>query len=420
MPVLTGFSHENHRLACDGIPLDDLAAAHGTPLYVYSAALLRARYTALDEAFGARPHAIHYALKANSALAIARLLCELGAAADANSAGEIDVALRAGFAAGQIVFTGVGKTRAELERAIALGVRAINAESAGELTRIDAIAGAAGSRARVALRVNPDIDAGTHPHISTGLHVNKFGVSLDEAHEIFASLARWPHLSIVAIHMHVGSQVTSLEPIGRAGAVMVDTVRGLRARGVALEYVDMGGGLGISYDGACVPGPAAYVAALVEALRPIDDLPIVIEPGRAIVGPAGALLATVVDVKVRRHADREQRFVVLDAGMTELMRPALYGAFHRIEALEERSGELVSTDVVGPSCESTDVVGTERSLPPLQVGDRVAIRDAGAYGFAMASNYLRRPLPAEVLVDGDRTRVIRRRQTVEDLLALEA
>jgi diaminopimelate decarboxylase len=414
-----GFYRDASRSLCDGVSLADLAAAHGTPLYVYSAPLVRATYQALDRAFGGRPHAIHYALKANSALAIARLLRELGAGADANSAGEIDVALRAGFAPDQIVFTGVGKTEAELARAIAIGVKAINAESAGELARIDQMAGAAGRRARVALRVNPDIDAGTHPHISTGLHINKFGVALDDAQAIFRERARWPHLSVVAIHMHVGSQVTAIEPIARAAALMATTVQALHASGVHLEYVDLGGGLGISYDGAAVPTAAQYVEALAGPLAALGDLPIVIEPGRAIIGPAGVLVARVVDVKRRAIGERQRCFVVLDAGMTELMRPALYGAFHRIEPIVARDASPVPCEIVGPICESTDVIGAERMLPPPDVGDLMVIRDTGAYGFAMASNYLRRPFPAEVLVDNGGARIIRRRQTIDDLLALE-
>ena len=412
---MIGFYWQDSRLVCDGVPLASLAAAVGTPLYVYSAETIRANYLALDAAFGTHPHAIHYAMKANSALALVRLIRGLGADADANSSGEIDVALRAGFAPSQIVFTGVGKTRAELERAITLGVKAINAESAGELTRIDAIARQLGAHARVALRINPDIDAGTHPHISTGRHENKFGVPVDEAIEIFRTAARWPHLSLVAIHSHVGSQVTDTAPIVRAAALMADTARQLMSAGARLEYIDLGGGFSISYDGAPVPQAADYAAAMLPPVKALG-LPVVVEPGRFLVGPAGGLVATVVDVKTRSGG---RRFAVLDTGMTELIRPALYGAFHRIEPVQRREAAPVVHEVVGPLCESTDVVGSDRAMPPLDVDDLVLIRDAGAYGFAMASNYLRRPLPAEVLVDDGAWRVIRRRQTIDDLLALE-
>ena len=393
-----------------------MAAAEGTPLYVYSAAALRARYRAIDEAFGAYPHAIHYALKANSTLAIAALLRELGSAADANSIWEIEVARKAGFAPSAIVFTGVGKTHAELECAVALGVKAINVESAGELARVEAVAAANGRVARVAIRVNPDIDARSHPHISTGLKVNKFGVPLDEAAGLFASLPSRPSLTLVAVHVHIGSQITTLDPLRRAAATAARTAADVKARGLPLEYVDVGGGLGVSYDETPVPSFADYVAALVAEVRP-TGLPIVVEPGRAIAAPAGALVARVVDIKPRTATSE---FVVIDAGMTELLRPAMYGAFHRIEPVRRSRGRDRHYDIVGPVCESSDVVGRDRVLPELHVGDLVAIRDAGAYGSAMASNYNRRPLPPEVLVDAGAWHVIRRRQTVDDMLSMES
>jgi diaminopimelate decarboxylase len=401
---------------CDGVPLAAIAAAEGTPLYVYSAASLRARYRDIDAAFGGYPHAIHYALKANSTLAIVRLLRELGSAADANSIWEIEVARRAGFTPSAIVFTGVGKTQSELECAVALGVKAINVESAGELARVETVASATGRVARVAIRVNPDIDARSHPHISTGLKVNKFGIPLDEAADLFASLASRPSLKLAAVHVHIGSQITTLDPLRRAAATVARTAMDLNRRGLALEYVDVGGGLGVSYDGGGVPSFGEYVAALVEEIRP-TGLPIVVEPGRAIAAPAGVLLARVVDIKPRTATTE---FVVIDAGMTELLRPAMYGAFHHIEPLRISGGGDRHYEIVGPVCESSDVVGRDRVLPELHVGDFVAIRDAGAYGSAMASNYNRRPMPAEVLVDDGRWRVIRRRQTVDDMLAMES
>jgi len=411
-----GFHRTADDLACDGVPLADIAAAEGTPLYVYSAATLRARYEAIDEAFGGYPHAIHYALKANSTLAIAALLRDMGSAADANSIWEIDVARKAGFAPGAIVFTGVGKTLAELECAVALGVKAINVESAGELARVEAVAAKAGRVARVAVRVNPDIDARSHPHISTGLKVNKFGIPLDEAAELFASLPSRPSLALVAVHVHIGSQITTIDPLRRAAATIARTATGLLHRGIALEYVDAGGGLGVSYDERPVPTFAQYASALVEEIRP-TNLPIVVEPGRAIAAPAGALVARVIDIKPRTATSE---FVVIDAGMTELLRPAMYGAFHRIEPVRASHRGDRHYEIVGPVCESSDVVGRDRVLPELKVDDLVAIRDAGAYGSAMASNYNRRPLPAEVLVDEGRWRVIRRRQTVDDMLAMES
>ena len=416
MPQSTGFSRPARDLVCDGIPLADIAAVVGTPVYVYSAPLLRERYRAVDEAFGGYPHAVHYALKANSALSIARLLRELGSAADANSVWEIDVARRAGFPPSSIVFTGVGKSPAELEDAVALGLKAINVESAGELARVEAIASRLGRAARVAVRVNPDIDAESHPYISTGLRINKFGVPLEDARELLRAIGRRPALRLVAVHMHVGSQITTLDPLGRAAALAAGLSRDLLQQGAPLEYIDLGGGLGVSYDGGEVPSVRDYVSALVDAVRS-TGLPIVIEPGRAITAPAGVLLAQVVDVKPRTATSE---FVVIDAGMTELMRPALYGAFHRIEPLHVADGDDRHYEIVGPVCESSDVVGRDRMLPPLAVGDVVAIRDTGAYGSAMASNYNRRPMPPEVLVDAGSWRIIRRRQTVDDMLALES
>ena len=418
-PRPAGFyrDHDGHRdtLVCDGVPLAAIAAAEGTPLYVYSAAALRERYQAIDGAFQGYPHAVHYALKANSTLAIARLLRGLGSAVDANSVWEIEVAGRAGFEPSQIVFTGVGKTPDELEAAAALGVKAINVESAGELARLEAIGARLGRPSRVAIRVNPDIDAKSHPKISTGLKINKFGVPLDEARALLQTLRTRPSLALVAIHVHVGSQITSLDPLRQAAALAAGISRELQQQGFPLEYVDVGGGLGVSYDGGEVPSAADYVGALVEAVRP-TGLPIVVEPGRSIAAPAGALLARVIDVKPRT-ADSD--FIIIDAGMTELMRPALYGAFHRIEPIAGPAAGARHCEIVGPVCESSDVVGRDRLLPALQAGDLVAIRDAGAYGSAMASNYNRRPLPAEVLVDEGAWRVIRRRQTIEDQLLLE-
>jgi len=382
-------------LVCDGVPLAAIAAAEGTPLYVYSAAVFRERYQAIDGAFNGYPHALHYALKANSALAIARLLRGLGSSVDANSVWEIEVARRAGFEPSQIVFTGVGKTPDELESAVALGVKAINVESAGELARLEAIGSRLGRAVRVAIRVNPDIDAKSHPHISTGLKINKFGVPLDDARALLQTLKTRPFLSLVAIHVHVGSQITSLDPLRRAAALAAAVSQELQQQGFPLEYVDVGGGLGVSYDGGDVPSAADYVAALVGAVRH-TSLPIVVEPGRSIAAAAGALVARVIDVKPRTA---ESDFIIIDAGMTELMRPALYGAFHRIEPVSSPATGDRHYEVVGTVCESSDVVGRDRMLPLMKEGDIVAIRDAGAYGSAMASNYNRRPLPAEVLVD---------------------
>lgn len=414
---MIGFARADNELECDGVPLSSIARAEGTPVYVYSAAVLRDRYGAIDRAFGDHPHRLHYALKANSTLGLARLLRDLGSAADANSIWEIELARKAGFQPGDIVFTGVGKSPAELECAVPLGLKAINVESVGELERVEAIAARLGLTQRVALRINPDIDAKSHPHISTGLKINKFGMPLDAAREVFATIAGRPSLKLVAIHVHIGSQITTIDPLARSAALVAQLAAELRSRpgGVTLEYVDLGGGLGISYDGSAVPSVEQYAAALLSELAS-TNLPIVIEPGRAIVGPSGTLVARVIDLKPRT-ADSE--FAVLDAGMAQLMRPALYGAYHAVEPVSPRPGPKRQYELVGPICESADVIARDRTLTPLEVGDLVAIRDAGAYGSAMASNYNRHPLPAEVLVDGGRWRVIRRRQTIDDMTALE-
>jgi diaminopimelate decarboxylase len=413
-----GFHYLQNTLTCDGLPIADIASAVGTPCYVYSGGSIRSRYAELASAFAGYPHALHYALKANSTFALVKLLHALGMAADANSVGEIDVAMRAGFTPAQIVFTGVGKTRDELARAVSLDLKAINAESAGELSRLDEIARAQGRRVRVALRINPDVDAMSHPHISTGLKRNKFGVPIGEAPAMLHEMKSRAGLEIVGVHVHVGSQMTSLDPLRRAGEAMTTLVQTLKQDGIPLQHLDLGGGLGYQYDGnnAGVPDAASYAAVLIEAAKR-TGLSLIVEPGRTMVAGAGALIGRVVDVK---PAPGGRKFIILDAGMTELMRPALYGAFHRIIPLTQLTGAPdVVADIVGPVCETTDTLATERTLPEPQVDDVMAVLDTGAYGVVMASNYNRRPMPAEVLVDEGSWRIIRRRQTVDDMLASE-
>jgi diaminopimelate decarboxylase len=415
-PLLnSAFEHQNGALACDGVPLTTIAAAVGTPCYVYSAASIRKAYRAFACAFASYPTSLHYALKANSTLAIARLLQQLGAGADANSGGEIDVALRAGFAPADVVFTGVGKTRNEIDQAVSLGLKAINAESAGELERIDLAARARGVRAAVAMRVNPDIDAGSHPHISTGLARNKFGLAASEAVEVIKRASALPGLHVAGLHVHVGSQISRLDPLRRAAQLAVELALELRRSGVGLSHLDLGGGLGIAYDGSPVPQVQDYAATLLAAVKP-SGFPLIIEPGRAITGPAGALIGRVVDIK-RQPAGKP--FVVLDTGMTELIRPAMYGAFHRITPVELRAGTVTAVDVVGPLCETSDTIGADREMVVPAIDDLVAILDVGAYGSAMASTYNRRLLAPEVLVENGSWHIIRRRQTIDDQLALE-
>ena len=402
-------------LLCDGISVQSIVDRVGTPVYVYSARAIRHAFQAIDDAFSDYPHAIHYALKANSTLAIVRLLRSLGSRADANSGGEVAVALRAGFDPKDIVLTGVGKTRDELEMAIAKGVGTINAESPGELDRIAELARGMNRVARVALRVNPDIDAQTHANISTGLRSNKFGVPLHEARDIYAQRRGLPGLRFVGVHVHIGSQITSAEPLRRAADALVSLAMNLTDDGFTLEHVDLGGGLGISYEGRPMITAKEYAAAVLPELKRLG-LPVVLEPGRAVVGHSGALVSRVVDTK--RNPDGRQ-FAVLDAGMSELMRPALYNSFHRIVPVQPRDTPETAWDVVGPICESSDVFARDRMLTDLRVDDVVALLDTGAYGAVMASNYNRRFLAPEVLVDETQWTVIRRRQTVDDVLALE-
>jgi len=413
---VTGFFRDGAALVCDGVPLDAIAAAEGTPLYVYSAATIASRYRAIDEAFAGHPHSIHYALKANSTLAIARLLRGLGSNADANSGGEIEVARRAGFGPSQIVFTGVGKTRAELGHAIDLGVRSINVESEGEIERIEALSRERKVRTKIAVRVNPDVDARTHPHISTGLKTNKFGIPLDQVRALCARTRGRPNVEIVGLHAHVGSQITNMEPLAHAAAALVTLARELAIDGTTIEHLDIGGGLGVSYDGSPVPEAADYAGAVLPVLRE-SGIAIVLEPGRQIIAPAGVLLTRVVDIKDQPGGDR--LFVVMDAGMTELIRPMLYNAFHRIEPVVHTDAPMTDVDIVGPLCESSDTLGRNRTVPRPSVGDLYAVLDTGAYGSVMASNYNRRMLPAEVLVERGAPRLIRRRQTLDDVLALE-
>jgi diaminopimelate decarboxylase len=398
-----------------GVPLAELAARFGTPLYAYSADMIAARYREVDQAFSGYPHTLHYALKANSTLAIARLLRSLGAAADANSGGEIEVALRAGFTPAEIVFTGVGKSDAELARAVELGLRSINAESEGEIERIDAIASARGIRAPVAVRVNPDIDARSHPHISTGRKNNKFGVAIEDAREMCLRMRDRQGVQIVGLHSHVGSQITHLEPLQHAAEALATLACELRRANIQIEHLDIGGGLGIPYEGQPVPSATAYAAAVLPFVQK-TGLALVLEPGRYLVGQAGVLITRVVDIKPQAGG---KLFVIVDAGMTELMRPMLYGAFHRIEPVVATAASEAVVDFVGPVCETTDTLGKDRRLPEPAVGDLMVVFDAGAYGSVMASNYNRRPMPAEVLIRDGQATLVRRRQTIDDLVALE-
>lgn len=409
------FFYDGPALLCDGVRLADIAASEGTPAYVYSAAAIERAYRDLDGAFGDYPHRLHYALKANSTLGIVRQLQRLGSGADVNSVGELEVALRAGFGPADIVFTGVGKREDEIQRAVALGVHAINAESPGEIARIREAAARHGGTARVAIRVNPDVDAGSHPNITTGLATSRFGMPVDAAEALCREVAGRDGLRLVGLHAHIGSQMCSVEPIRKAAQTLVALAGRLRAGGVPIDHVDLGGGLGIPYDdGTCV-AVADYAATVRSVVEP-SGLRLLLEPGRAIVAASGVLLTRVIDIKTFPNG---LRFAIVDAGMTELLRPALYGAYHRIEPVSRRAGAEEPFEIVGPLCETSDTYGKRRPMPPIAVGDVLAVRDAGAYGSVMASNYNRRLLAPELLVESGAWRTIRRRQTLDHLLALE-
>jgi diaminopimelate decarboxylase len=410
-------------LLLEGVPLAAIAARLGTPTYVYSASTICARYAALAGALATSgvPAHIHYAVKANDHLAVLRLLGGLGAGADVVSEGELARALAAGIPAGRIVFSGVGKSEAELAAALRQDIGQINVESAEELVSLSAIARDLGRTARVALRVNPDIDAGTHAKITTGLAQNKFGIPAAEIPALYAHAATLPAIAPVGLALHIGSQILSLAPFRESFAVLARLARRLREAGLPLARLDCGGGLGVAYANEPAPGPDALAGALAGAFRGLD-LELLIEPGRWLVAPAGLLLATVVRIK----PGPERPFVVLDTGMNDLLRPALYDAWHGIVPVAAApvgvalgAGAAVPADIVGPICESADVFACARALPPLGPGALVAILDAGAYGRVMASTYNARPLAAEAMVSGERWAVIRPRQPLSALWADE-
>ena len=411
---MPGFERRGETLVCDGVSLEDAAGRHGTPLYVYSRAAVEEAYAAYDRAFAAVPHRVCYALKANASRAILRVLAGLGAGADIVSGLELRAALGAGFAVDQIVFSGVGKTDAELALGVERGVGAFNAESEAEIARIGAAADARGRTARVSLRVNPDIDPRSHPYISTGLRENKFGIDIALAEEVLGRARSVRGVRVVGVQSHIGSQITDLGPIVEAVRELAALSRRLLDQGFALETIDIGGGLGVDYAGTGAPSPEALAAQVLPELRGLS-LAVLLEPGRSLVARAGALLTRVLDVK----RNRGRTFVIVDAGMNDLLRPALYQAHHRIEPVLLRDGAPFVADVVGPVCESGDFLARGRELPPLEAGDLVAVRDAGAYAFVMSSNYNMRPRPAEVLVENGAARLIRRRETFEDLIRNE-
>lgn len=408
------FEYRDNRLYAEDVAVADIAAVVGTPCYIYSRATIERHWHAFDQAFGAHPHLICYAVKANSNLAVLNSLARLGSAFDIVSVGELERVLVAGGDPGKVVFSGVGKRRDELERALEVGIRCFNVESEAELAMLMQVAAAQGRRAPVSLRVNPDVDADTHPYISTGLKQNKFGIDVARALAVYQRAAASPHLEIVGVDCHIGSQLTRLAPFVDALDRVLALVARLEAQGVRIRHIDVGGGLGIRYRDEEPPLPAEYAVALFERLqgRPYELL---LEPGRALVGNAGILVTRVELLKqgVDKH------FAVVDAAMNDLLRPALYSAWQAIIPVEAGgAGEPSLYDVVGPVCETGDFLGKDRALS-VAAGDLLAVRSAGAYGFSMSSNYNSRPRAAEVMVDGAQFQVVRRRETVTELYAGE-
>ena len=407
------FEYNDSLLACEGVSLEAIAESVGTPVYVYSQATLRRHVRVLDAAIGKTPHRLCYAVKANSNLTLLRRFVEWGTGFEVVSGGELFRVLEAGASPDGVILSGVGKTRDEIRYALEVGVLFLSVESQAELELISEVAVETGNPARVVFRINPNVDPRTHPYISTGLKRNKFGISLADASSVIHAGTTLPGVSIVGIGCHIGSQITELAPFEAAITGIVDLVRDVRRQGISLEYLDVGGGLGISYDAEEPPSLEAYARTARTASEDLG-VTLILEPGRVIAGNAGILLCRVIRKKT--HGDR--RFVIVDAGMNDLIRPALYDSFHRLMPVRPREGTEV-VDVVGPICESADFIAQEREVNRLESGDLVAVMAAGAYGFSLASNYNSRPRPAEVLVDGDRFSVVRRRETYEDLIRLE-
>ncbi len=420
-----GFAYRRNVLHCDKVALPRLVERLGTPLYCYSATAIRERFRTFDEAFGGQPHTICYSVKANPNLGLLKLLAQLGAGFDVVSGGELERVLRASRpAAKRVVFSGVGKTEAEMDLALRAGILMFNVESGAELRVLAERAAKVRKQARVALRVNPDVPAETHPYIATGLQQHKFGVDIASAEKLYAEAERAKYLEVAGISVHIGSQITSAEPFAAAMERVAALARRLRAAGHDIRYIDGGGGLGISYHAPDESPEVArdfavrareYARSVMAPLRPLG-VHLLLEPGRSIIGPAGALITRLLYLK----QNGGKRFAIVDAAMNDLIRPSLYRAYHEIVPVQQRDGVKQAYDVVGPVCETGDFFARDRELPTLNEGELLALLDAGAYGMSIASNYNTRPRAAEVLVVGAKVKVIRRRETYRDLLAAEA
>lgn len=408
------FEYRNNQLFAEEVNLAELAKVHGTPAYVYSRATFERHWKAFDQAFGEHPHMICYAVKANSNLGVLNLLAVLGSGFDIVSIGELERVLKAGGDASKVVFSGVGKKPDEITRALEVGIRCFNVESEAELQVINKIAAAMGKVAPISIRVNPNVDAKTHPYISTGLKENKFGIAHEQALAVYQQAHAMENIAVHGIDCHIGSQLTEIEPFVDALKRVLELVDQLKENGIELQHIDLGGGLGIRYHNETPPQPAEQIAALLAGLgdRKVE---ILIEPGRAIAGNAGVLLTEVLYLK---HSEAKN-FAIIDAAMNDLMRPALYSAWQEIVPLQPRDGELCDYDLVGPVCETGDFLGKDRKLN-LQAGDLLAVKSAGAYGYSMSSNYNSRPRAVEIIVDGKEVHVVRKRETIEQLLEGES
>ncbi|MDM5271337.1 diaminopimelate decarboxylase [Sulfurovum sp. zt1-1] len=393
--------------------IKEIAEQYGTPLYVYDFDYIEERYNSLKDAFAGKKSLINYAVKANSNLSVIAHLAKLGAGADCVSIGEVKRALSAGVSKYQIIFSGVGKRDDEIKAALEYDILLINLESEAEMKRVEMVAKALGKEARISIRVNPNIDPQTHPYISTGLHENKFGVEIEMAKRMYIYAKKSEFLNPVGIHFHIGSQLTKLEPIAEACGIVADLVRSLKAIDIDIKFFDVGGGIGVVYDDEKTISPQAYTDAIFQATKGLD-VTILCEPGRYMVANAGVFLTKVLYEKV----NEDKRFVIVDGAMNDLIRPSLYNAYHRIEAVA-KEGEKTPADVVGPVCESGDFFGKNVPLPALEHNDLIAVHSAGAYGFTMSSNYNTRPKPAEVAIQGDKVKLIRKRETYEDQVRLE-
>ncbi|MBS7023558.1 MAG: diaminopimelate decarboxylase [Haemophilus parainfluenzae] len=410
------FQYKNEQLYVEDLPVKQLAEEFGTPLYIYSRATLERHWHAFDSALGKHPHLICYAVKANSNIGILNVMAKLGSGFDIVSQGELERVLAAGGDASKVVFSGVAKSRAEIMRALEVGIRCFNVESVAELHHINQIAGEMEKIAPISLRVNPDVDAHTHPYISTGLKENKFGVSVNEAREVYKLAATLPHVKITGMDCHIGSQLTELQPFLDATDRLIRLMEQLKEDGITLKHLDLGGGLGVTYTDETPPHPSDYATALLNKLKNYEDLEIILEPGRAIAANAGILVAKVQYLK----SNESRNFAITDTGMNDMIRPALYEAYMNIIEIDRTlEREKAIYDVVGPVCETSDFLGKQRELA-IAEGDYIAQRSAGAYGASMSSNYNSRPRTAEVLVDGNKAHLIRRRENLSELWALES